>query len=776
MFQDTTLPIDPERRSIALVAAGIAVAALSLCAFTSPAQAQGSNADDTLDEIIVTTARRREESLMDVPLSISVLGGVDLERVGAVDIVEIAKQSPNVTLEVSRGTNTTLTAFIRGVGQQDPVAGFESGVGLYVDDVYFNRPHAAVLDLYEVDRIEVLRGPQGTLYGRNTIGGAIKYVTRRIEDEPMLRVRGSIGSYSQLDGLVTASGALTDSFRLGGTVAQFTRDGYGDNLTLGTQQYDKDVLGLRLTAEWNVTDNLFLRLSGDRTEDSSSPKFGHRLTVGNISGAPILDNVFDSRGGLNVPDQDVTAWGAALLAEWEFSDQWTFKAIVADREDETWSPIDFDSLPADDLDVPVVYKNEQFSTELQALFTGDRLSGVMGYYYLDANAFNDFDVILGPTGTFLGLPGLNANTVGDVDTNTWSLFADFSYDLSDTWSLSVGGRYTVDERTSRVLRRTFICPATDPNCGGFSPTFGGTAVVLATTSDFDGSDEWNEFTPRASLTWSPSDEHSIYLSYAEGFKGGSFDPRGQTTLAPDIDGDGTVSDAEIFEYMQFLPETVTSYELGWRANTLDGRLMSSIAVFYGDYKDVQIPGSIGVDTDGDGVEDTFAGITTNAGKAELPGVELEGNLRANDNWSFRWAIGWLDAKYKQFIDATGQDVADQAVFQNTPKWTASGGVTFEMPLAAGTLFVIPSFAYRDKASQFEFPNALLDQGAFTLWDLSVVWEDDDGHWRAGLHGKNLTDEEYKVAGYNFPNLGLEGNVTAFYGPPRTVTATVEYVF
>jgi len=776
MFQDTTLPINTQRRGIALVAAGFAVAALSLCVLATPAQAQGSNADETLDEIIVTTARRREESLMDVPLSISVLGGVDLERVGAVDIVEIAKQSPNVTLEVSRGTNTTLTAFIRGVGQQDPVAGFESGVGLYVDDVYFNRPHAAVLDLYEVDRIEVLRGPQGTLYGRNTIGGAIKYVTRRIEDEPMLRVRGSVGTYGQLDGLVTAAGALTDSFRLGGTIAQFTRDGYGDNLTLGTEQYDKDVLGLRLTAEWNVTDNLFLRLSGDRTEDSSSPKFGHRLTVGNISGAPILDNVFDSRGGLSVPDQDVTAWGVSFLAEWEFSDQWTFKAIVADREDETWSPIDFDSLPADDLDVPVVYKNEQFSTELQALFTGDRLSGVMGYYNLDANAFNDFDVILGPTGTFLGLPGLNANTVGDVDTNTWSLFADFSYDLSDTWSLSVGGRYTVDERKSRVLRRTFVCPATDPSCGGFSPTFGGTAVVLATTSDFNGSDEWNEFTPRASLTWAPSDEHSIYLSYAEGFKGGSFDPRGQTTLAPDIDGDGTVSDAEIFEYMQFLPETVTSYELGWRTNALDGRLMSSIAVFYGDYKDVQIPGSIGVDTDGDGIEDTFAGITTNAGKAELPGVELEGSLRANDNWSFRWAIGYLDAKYKQFIDGTGQDVADQAVFQNTPKWTASGGVTFEMPLAAGTLFVIPSLAYRDKASQFEFPNPLLDEGAFTLWDLSIVWEDDGGHWRAGLHGKNLADEEYKVAGYNFPNLGLEGNVTAFYGPPRTVTATVEYAF
>ena len=137
----------------------------------------------------------------------------------------------------------------------------------------------------------------------------------------------------------------------------------------------------------------------------------------------VLDDVFDSRGGLNVPDQDVESSGISFLAEWEINDAWTAKAIIAERDDETWSPIDFDSLPADDLDVPVTYQNEQFSTELQLLFNGERLSGVMGYYYLDANAFNDFDVVLGPTGDLIGVPGLNANTVGDVDTKTWSLFA-----------------------------------------------------------------------------------------------------------------------------------------------------------------------------------------------------------------------------------------------------------------------------------------------------------------------------------------------------------------
>ena len=744
--------------------AGVVVATLG---FTSPAQAQdsGQSADDVIDEI-VTTARRREESLHEVPLAISVMSGDDLERIGAADIIAVGQSSPNVTLEVSRGTNTTLTAFIRGVGQQDPVAGFESGVGLYLDDVYFNRPHAAVLDLYEVERIEVLRGPQGTLYGRNTIGGAIKYVTKPLSDDTEAKVRFSVGSDNQLDALVSASAPLSETFRVGGTIAKFTRDGFGDNLNLsGVEQYDKDILGARLSLEWDATDNLFFRLSGDYTDDDSSPKAGHRLLVGGVSGAPILPDVFDTRAGLNVPVQSVESTGGTLLAEWTLNDSWTIKNILAARDDETWSPIDFDSLPVDDLDVPVVYKNEQFSEELQLLYSAERLNGIAGFYYLDANAFNEFDVILGSL-------GLNANTLGDVDTETWSVFADFTYDFSDTVGLSLGGRYTSDDRSSRVLRRLFL--------GSLSPTFGGTATVLLTTSDFNGSAKDTEFSPRVSLSWQPTDEQHLYFSYSEGFKGGSFDPRAQTTGAPDLDGDGTVSAQEIFDFMRFEPETVKSYEIGWKTSLLDNRLMTSLAVFFADYEDVQIPGSVGIDTDGDGINDNFTGVTTNAGKAELPGFEFEGLFHANDNWSFSWAIGYLDAEYKEFIDATNTDVSDIAVFQNTPEWTANGSATFETPLSmfgiGGSIAVITSLSYRDDTSQFEFPIPLLDQESFTLWDLSLVWEDDDGHWRVGIHGKNLGDEEYKVAGYNFPALGVEGNVTAFYGNPRTVTATAEYRF
>src|SRR4029450_8094213 len=165
---------------------------------------------------IVVTARRRAEALQDVPIAVSAYSGDQLEREGAIDITDIGDTTPNVTLETSRGTNTTLTAFIRGVGQQDPVAGFEQGVGIYLDDVYLNRPQGAVLDIYDVERIEILRGPQGTLYGRHTIGGAVKYVTRRLSDEPEVRLRGTVGTYGQLDAVATVSYPIADIFRVGG--------------------------------------------------------------------------------------------------------------------------------------------------------------------------------------------------------------------------------------------------------------------------------------------------------------------------------------------------------------------------------------------------------------------------------------------------------------------------------------------------------------------------------------------------------------------------------
>jgi len=771
---------------------GAFVLGVSTLALAAPVVAQETTETETASDdrrlgVVTVTAQRREESLIDVPVALSAFSGDFLEEIGVADITEVAKASPNVTLEVSRGTNTTLTAFIRGVGQQDPVAGFEAGVGVYIDDVYLNRPQAAVLDVYDVERIEVLRGPQGTLYGRNTIGGAIKYVTRGLSDEPYLKATGRVGSYTQLDGIVTASYPVTDNFRIGGSVARLTRDGFGENVNNGLENYNKDLTAARLSTEIDLAPNFQVRASADYVKDDSEARQGFRLIPGQLTGAPLLDDEFDTRAGLDVVDQEVEALGGAIVAEWTLNDIWSVKNVLAYREDESTTPIDFDSLPSGDLDVPAIYENDQFSNEFLLNYSGDFLNGVFGVYYLDANASTVFDVLLANTGDLIGVPGLNAQTFGDVGTETWAVFGDVTFSFNDQWSLTLGGRYTEDQRTSRVLRRSYA--------GGFSEFFNGSGVVFATTSDFNGSATYDDFTPRIVLSYEPTASQTLYVSFTEGFKGGSFDPRGQTTAAPDLNLDGTVSEEEIFEFMQFDPETVTSYELGWKAQW-EGAY-TSLAIFKNDYEDVQIPGSVGVDTNGDGVNDTFTGVTTNAADATLFGVELEGNAAiasdaffSGDTLDLNFSVGYIDAEYNEYIDAFGNDVADERVFQNTPEWTGSFRFTYQNPLSfAGNdgIFTLSSGgAWRDRTSQFEVPNPFLDQGSYWLYDLSAVWSQDEGPWSVALHGKNLTDERYIVAGYNFvninadgsftPTLGLEGTLTAFYGDPRTVTLAVTYEY
>jgi len=765
--------------------AGLLGSAATAAFLAAPASAQTTDTGQAApvvddDNVIVVTARRREESIQDVPLSITAISGDALTKSGTLEITEIAQEVPNLTLEVSRGTNTTLTAFIRGVGQQDPVAGFEAGVGLYVDDIYLNRPQGAVLDIYDVERIEVLRGPQGTLYGRNTIGGAIKYVTAALPDETAIKVRGTYGSYNQADLIVTASTPVSDSLKVGVSGARLSRGGFGDNLVQeGVENYNKDVWGARGTIEFD-NGPLFIRLSGDYVKDNSDPRQGHRLLPGAFSGAPVLDDVYDTRAGLDVVDQEVEAYGGGLTIAYELNDTMTVKSITGYRKDHSTTPIDFDSLPQADLDVPAIYRNKQFSQELQFLYEGDRLSGVLGAYYLDANAFTAFDVALFTTGALpaVGLPGLNAQTLGDVDTKTWSIFGDFTYDLTDQFSLSVGGRYTWDKRTSRILRTTFV--------GGYSDLFPPTdAVPIAVTSDFNGSATFKEFTPRASLSFKPNANHTFYATYSKGFKGGGFDPRGQTSQAPDLDGDGDIDYADQYEFLSFAPETVDSYEIGWKASLLDDSLFISLAAFKGDYTDVQIPGSVGVDSNGDGISDSFVGITSNAGDADVNGVEFEGRAVVGRNFAgpgsrltFNWALGVLDAKYNTFIDALGNDVADQRVFQNTPDVTVNTGFDLGIPVASGIVDFLGSVSLRSDASQFELPGPL-DQDGYALVDASIVYTDDSDRWSIGIHGKNLFDQRYIVSGYDFVTgsvLGLEGNLTAFYGDPRRVFVTGQVKF
>ena len=381
---------------------------------------------------IVVTARRRAETLKDVPIAVTAITGAQLAKSGAIDITDVAQSAPNVTLEVSRGTNSTLSAFIRGVGQQDPVAGFEQGVGIYLDDVYLNRPQGAVMDIYDVERIEVLRGPQGTLYGRNTIGGAVKYVTRRLSRTPELRIGGNVGEYGQLDATATMSYPLADALRIGASVARLHRGGFGQNVTTGKDNYNKDITAGRVSAEIGRDDNALIRINADYTRDDSNPRGGHRLIPGLRSGTPVLANVYTSQGGLKDPKQKVVSKGIAGTAQLAIGDGLMLKSITAYRKDDSATPIDFDALPARDFDVPAFYNNKQFSEEVQLQVNKGPLQGLIGAYYLDATAVTAFDAQLLTS-------GFSVFTSGNVGTKTYAVFGDFTYNLSPQFAVSAGG-------------------------------------------------------------------------------------------------------------------------------------------------------------------------------------------------------------------------------------------------------------------------------------------------------------------------------------------------
>ena len=764
------------------------------------------------DQSIVVTARRRNELLLNVPVAVSAYSGEQLNRQGALTITEVAKTTPNVTLKVSRGTNSTLTPFIRGIGQQDPVAGFEQGVGVYVDDVYLNRPQAAVLDIYDVDRIEVLRGPQGTLYGRNTIGGAVKFVTKRIRDDgPHISMRTNLGTHKQADFIVTASTPLSRGLLFGVAGARLSNGGYGTNLTTGIANYNKDILAGRASLELIPSDRIFFRLTGDYIIDDSNPKGGHRVykdfctttqaTFGCAGSIPTSNNVYDTAGGLTDPTQKVRAGGIALHAEADLTDALKFRSITAFRKDVGYTPIDFDATPYPDVDVPAIYRNKQFSQEFQLVLDKGPLQGVAGVYYLNARAFDEFDVRLYTTcpvyglpgcasaavpGGYLVLPGYTASTLGNVHTKTWAAFTDLTYNFSPQWAASVGGRWTNDQRTAYILSQARLNGG-QPGLGG-SNGFGIGTVFGATTTNFNGTRTDKKFTPRASINFKPTPDQNFYLSYSQGFKGGGFDPRGKAVNAK------TQAYQDVFNFLTFKPEKVDSYELGWKAALFDHRLQLATAVFDAEYKDVQVPGSAACTVGG---LPSFCGTTTNAGKARMRGVEIETNARLAQNFatpgdrlSFAGSLGYLDGKYLQFITQVAgkgpTDVSSSRKIQNTPKWTMSGTLDYDTPLAGGRLDANTTIAYRSAAQQFEFAIPYLDQPAYALWDANLVWRSAGNRYELGIHAKNLTNKKYIVGGYNYyavdpttgspiyvagnpvPVLGRTGVGTAFYGDPRQV--------
>lgn len=713
------------------------------------AQAQQTNTTETASsekaalEVIQVTARRTAENLQSVPVAVTSIGAEDLKNKGIENLTAIQQQSPNTTLQVSRGTNSTLTAYIRGIGQQDPLWGFEPGVGIYIDDVYLARPQGAALDVYDVERIEVLRGPQGTLYGRNTIGGAVKYVTKPLSGDSELSLRGTVGSYNQRDGKIAGQTAITDKLFVGGAAALYNRDGFGTYLNTGAENYNKDIRSGRLSLQYQALDNLRINLAADKTTDDSNSKGGHRLTNSLLTKEAPPAKPYDSNTSMPTSNS-VETEGQSLTLQWDINADWTFKAISARREGVTDTNIDFDSTRLMSLDVPAFYEDEQSSHELQLMYNSDRLTFASGLYSFDGDACGAFGTVI------VAGAGVTVENGGCVQTDSFAGYAQGTYHLDTRWSLTLGGRYTKDDKTANVYRFMYL---------GFKHPRQ-SANKIATQSDFNGDESFSHFSPRLGFEYQANDQLMWYGSYTDGFKSGGFDMRGNQQTNPQANE-------------PYQPETVDTVEFGVKSEWLDRRLRLNAAVFSSSYDDMQV-------TVQRAVGNNVASQVLNAASADINGAELEAIAVASEALQFNLIVGYTDAKFNEvmFYDPTTKtttDVSGLWSFANTPELTATLGSKYSMALAGGELVLTASMAYRSDTQIFELPS-MLDSGGYTLFNAGATWYAPSGNWDVSLQGRNIGDKLVRIAGYNFPLLAGEQTITAYYADPATVSLSVGYRF
>lgn len=724
--------------------------------------------DYRLEEVFIVSARHRPENLQDVPMSISLFSGENLEQNGIQDFIQLGTYAVNTTLKLHQGSNSTMAAFIRGVGYKDPIAGVDVGVGIYINDVYIHRTQGVTLDLYNIERVEILRGPQGTLYGRNTTGGAIKYTTKRLTEESSFDLKLSAGSYNQRDIIASGSTPIaTNIFKIGGSIASFHRDGFGSNLATGDENYNKEILGLRSTIEITPSDNLFIRISGDLTKDTSSPVSGKKVLSDNEGSE--LSNIYDTRAGIansNHPINTnyVAIRGISSYAQWTAREDLTLTFISAYRRDYGQFQIDFDALENLDNDSYFIHENQQSSQEFRIAYNNPKIHALFGLYYLNANSRSITDIIQ----KFFNIYSVGFAKI-NLETKSWAIFSSVDIKLTDTVNVSLGARYTYDKKTMKSFTNLY----SQSSSGDFiSPYFGGDGFAYFLPEydnegnevfpNFKGSRSDTATTPRISLSWQPTDEFHIYTSYSKGFTNGGFDPRGFYTQPSIRKG--------------FEPETIDNYELGFKSLFLDGGISSNFALFYSDYKnahilyEVEYASSSSIPTG-----EKFVTLK-NSAKATISGLELELTARFSDNFISNLSIGLIDADYTFYDEGKG-DVSDHRVIQDTPKTTASYSSIYRSDWGDGELSMIFSINYRSASSfnRRELERPASTQPSYSLIDASISWQSNNEAWQLGIHCKNLSNKQYKVSGYAGTSLDITSNISSnIYGHPRTITATVKY--
>ena len=730
----------------------LASVAFGVMATSAIAQDQPTSVDE-----VVVTARRTEENVQQVPGAVSAFSERALERLQAQDTTGLQGAVPNLNIVQGRGSSNATNFYIRGVGQPDALQTFDPAVGVYVDDVYLSRIRGAQLDLLDLERIEVLRGPQGTLYGKNTIGGALKLVTRRPGQDFRAMASVSAGNYGSLEAKASVSGPVSDTLALGIAGIYSVRDGFVTDRFNNREYNDKNTQGVRGALAWTPTDNLTIDISADYSRDDAAMTLGQPVNnLTTLFGAPLLvvpnPNSYNFTGAATstLPNStELQHWGVAGTITYEISDSLTFKSITAYRNLQTDDYVDIDATQLETGDVFVGVDQNQTSQEFQLLYSTENWNVVAGAYYLRENITSDqiafADDLIGGGITFTRF------VADDLQTTSWAGYLNGAYRFSNGIGLSAGIRYTSENKDYDRATSTVSS----------NPAFTSVTPFL-----YIDEDTWNDWSPMVSLDYQIDDDRMIYARISRGFKSGGFNGRANSAA----------------ERRAYDPEIATTYEIGAKTSWFDRSLRLNLTAFINEYEDFQARVSS---------LELVLGVPTpqlsvfNAGKLEIFGVEFEGQWTPVQGLLLDSQIGYLNADYKEFDDIRFTGFGNSRAFQDpafAPEWTARFGGQYEWSLnGSGHLQIGANARYRSEMSlavDNTFTNTNVRNGLWSeeywLYDARAVWQNEDRRLSLGIYGQNLSDEVYRTEGQEFSSVGSIR--TAYYGNPRTwfVRATARF--
>ncbi len=757
--------------------------------FASTAYAQSGGGNDSaskgFDEIIVT-ARKREESVETTPIAISAFTGDTLDSRGAANIADVSRFVPNLSITSSpagSGSGSSSNIYLRGVGQVDFLITTDPGVGLYIDGVYYPRATATVMDLLDLERVEVLRGPQGTLFGKNTIGGAISLISAKPSADGGGKLELRAGKNNHFEGRAMVDVPLGDTLNSRFSALYKTKNGFTDRIVTGEREGDERSFAARAMFNWVPSDQFTADLAIDyqdrngTTSENAVIQFVPTAPIAAIWGAlvggpgnpPAVVNTNPRQSGstgVNVDDN--TTFGVGLTLEYDFGST-TLKSISSVRTLKAEFGRDGDGTANAYLHTNNKVVQAQYSQELQLTGKGfdDRLDWVAGVYYFNELAkdtnqvrlagglFNALEglpaavlpltatsvcpgpfppnVCAGGVGNpFNGAFDLDFNIYNKLDAESYAVYGSGTFALTDQLNLTAGLRYTDESKEYfldhwRANSNTIIIPPTT------------------------ASDSWSAWSPKVSLDYQTSQNTLLYASLSRGFKSGSFNGRPTTQGAVD----------------SFAPEFVWSYEAGVKTSFADRRVLLSAAAFIYDYQDLQLT-SARADTTGNLIL-----VTENAGAANVKGIEAEMRAMVTDNFVVDASIGLLDAEYGTLNP--GATVSTDLRLIRTPEFTmyVGGEYTFDMS-DNFDLTLRADYSYQSSQALDPANTAILIQDGYGLLGGRITLTPNNANWEVALYGKNLTDELYLIGGAS--TLDSFGIVEGYYGLPTEWGIATKFKF